>query len=137
MIITQKQGTLEYLTAEGISVPHCFTTRYGGVSTGILDSLNLGMSRGDDPVNVVENYRRLGAAIGFLLGLLYAALLLRFGAKGITTWLILWFGGLTMMQVLPWKTHEVTNVLFPVLGIAAVVAVIWSLWVMGRHCLTK
>ena len=79
----------------------------------------------------------LGSAIGFLLGLLYAALLLRFGAKGITTWLILWFGVLTMMQVLPWKTHEVTNVLFPVLGIAAVVAVIWSLWVMGRHCLTK
>ena len=64
-INTQKVGQLEYLTAEGISVPHCFTTRYGGVSTGILDSLNLGMSRGDDPVNVVENYRRLGAALGF------------------------------------------------------------------------
>ena len=79
----------------------------------------------------------LGAAIGFLLGLLYAALLLRFGTKGITAWLILWFGGLAMIQVLPWKTHEVTNVLFPALGIAAVLAVIWSLRVMGRHCLTK
>ena len=79
----------------------------------------------------------LGSAIGFQLGLLYAALLLRFGAKGITAWLILWFGGLAMIQVLPWKTHEVTNVLFPALGIAAVLAVIWSLRVMGRHCLTK
>ena len=65
MVITQKQGTLEYLTAEGISVPHCFTTRLGGVSTGILDSLNLSLSRGDAPENVVENYRRIGAVLGF------------------------------------------------------------------------
>ena len=79
----------------------------------------------------------LGAAIGFLLGLLYAALLLRFGAKGVWAWMVLWFGGLAGMQALPWKTHEVTNVLFPVLGIAAVLAVVWSLWIMGRHCLTK
>ena len=65
MIITEKYGQLEYLTAEGISVPHGFTTRFGGVSTGYLDSLNLGMSRGDDPANVVENYRRIGAVLGF------------------------------------------------------------------------
>lgn len=65
-VTTQKLGTLEYLTAEGISVPHCFTTRLGGVSVGALDSLNLGMARGDAPENVVENYRRIGAAIGFV-----------------------------------------------------------------------
>ena len=65
MIKTQKQGTLEYLTAEGISAPHCFTTRFGGVSTGIFDSLNLGLSGGDDPQNVVENYRRIGEILGF------------------------------------------------------------------------
>ena len=64
-IISNKIGTLEYLTAEGISAPHCFTTRLGGVSTGILDSLNLSMSRGDKPENVVENYRRIGAVLGF------------------------------------------------------------------------
>ena len=57
MINTQKFGQLEYLTAESISAPHCFTTRLGGVSTGIFDSLNLSLSRGDDPANVVENYR--------------------------------------------------------------------------------
>ena len=40
-IQTIKQGALEYLTAEGISVPHCFTTRFGGVSEGQFDSLNI------------------------------------------------------------------------------------------------
>ena len=64
-VTTQKLGTLEYLTAEGISAPHCFTTRLGGVSVGHLESLNLSMSQGDDPANVVENYRRIGAVLGF------------------------------------------------------------------------
>ena len=65
MVITQKKGSLEYLTAEGIAAPHCFTTRLGGVSEGYLSSLNLGMSRGDDPENVRKNYGILGAALGF------------------------------------------------------------------------
>lgn len=62
---TIRTGNLEYLTAQGISVPHCFTTRYGGVSRGYLESLNIGASRGDRPENVVENYRILGNALGF------------------------------------------------------------------------
>ena len=65
MIITQKQGTLEYLTAEHIPVPHCFTTRLGGVSRDHLTALNIGMHRGDDPKNVEENFRILGEAVGF------------------------------------------------------------------------
>ena len=65
MIITQKHGTLEYLTAEGISVPHCFTTRFGGVSTGSQASLNLAIGRGDSPENVVKNLEILGNAVGF------------------------------------------------------------------------
>lgn len=64
-ITTTKIGTLEYLTAEGIGATHCFTTRLGGVSQGYLDSLNLGMNRGDVPENVVENYRILGNVLGF------------------------------------------------------------------------
>ena len=64
-IITQKQGTLEYLTAEEISVPHCFTTRHGGVSTGSHASLNLAIGRGDAPENVEANLRLLGFALGF------------------------------------------------------------------------
>ncbi len=57
----------EYLTSDQITgnVVHCFTTRRGGVSTGYLSSLNLGVHRGDDWNKVYENYRRLGAAVGF------------------------------------------------------------------------
>lgn len=45
-------------------VAHGFSTRQGGVSTGIFDSLNLGVSRGDDPDHVRENYHRFLAAVG-------------------------------------------------------------------------
>ena len=65
MIITNKHGTLEYLTAEDFSVPHCFTTRFGGVSTGIFDSLNIGMHRGDLPENVEKNYAIMADALDF------------------------------------------------------------------------
>ena len=65
MVISEKHGTLEYLTAEGISAPHCFTTRLGGVSAGIWESMNIGPSRGDDLNNVIENYRILGDVLGF------------------------------------------------------------------------
>lgn len=67
-VITKKLGKLEYLTAEGINVPHCFTTRYGGVSRGHLSSLNLGIHRGDQPENVRKNYEILGEALGFDIG---------------------------------------------------------------------
>lgn len=53
-------GKLEYLRAENIAVPHCFTTRRGGVSEGNLSSLNLGMNRGDKPENVLRNFEILG-----------------------------------------------------------------------------
>lgn len=63
----QIHNTPEYLTSDCISggVVHCFSTRLGGVSTGCLHALNLGVHRGDDWNNVYENYRRLGAAVGF------------------------------------------------------------------------
>lgn len=64
-IITTKIGTLEYLTAQGIAAPHCFTTRLGGVSEGYLRGLNIGYHRGDDPENVAENFRILAGVIGF------------------------------------------------------------------------
>lgn len=59
-----KHGTLEYLRADGIGVPHCFTTRRGGVSTGSLSSMNLGIHRGDDPNHVAQNYRILAQELG-------------------------------------------------------------------------
>lgn len=53
-----------YMTAPNITAPHCFTTRYGGVSVGSLSAMNLGENRGDDPANVIENYRRIKEATG-------------------------------------------------------------------------
>lgn len=62
-----KKGSLEYLTTDTIDVPHCFSTRLGGVSEGCLASLNLGIHRSDRLGNVLENYRILGDAVGFRL----------------------------------------------------------------------
>ena len=42
---------------------HGFSTRFGGVSTGDLTSLNLGFNRGDKEENVVENYKRMAQAL--------------------------------------------------------------------------
>lgn len=60
-----RKGELAYWVSTEITVPHCFTTRLGGVSEGYLSSMNLGIGRGDKPENVRENYRILGEAVGF------------------------------------------------------------------------
>lgn len=65
MVKTIQKGSLEYLAAENIAVPHAFTTRFGGVSEGYLSSLNIGTSRGDTREHVEENYAILGRALGF------------------------------------------------------------------------
>ena len=44
---------------------HGFSTRIGGVSTGIYCSMNLSFSRGDDPACVMENFDRISRALGF------------------------------------------------------------------------
>ncbi|MDD6193925.1 MAG: peptidoglycan editing factor PgeF [Lachnospiraceae bacterium] len=43
---------------------HCFTTRGGGVSQGIYESLNLSFTRGDEKDAVLENYGRVAKAMG-------------------------------------------------------------------------
>lgn len=62
---TIRKGELEYLISTKIETPHCFSTRFGGVSEGYLSSLNLGIHRGDQFENVIQNYRILGEAVGF------------------------------------------------------------------------
>ena len=62
---TVKNGKLEYLTAQNIAVSHCFTTRRGGVSSGIFDSLNIALHGGDSEENVAKNLEILSKAIGF------------------------------------------------------------------------
>ena len=64
-VITKRLGQLEYLTAEGIAVPHGFTTRFGGVSTGIFDSMNIAIKDGEQEANVKQNIAILAAALGF------------------------------------------------------------------------
>ena len=43
-------------------IEHGFSTRKGGVSTGIYESMNLTFNLEDDPENVSENFRRMAAA---------------------------------------------------------------------------
>jgi len=64
-------GGVPLQTSPGLSaagIPHAFTTRLGGVSTGIFASLNLGANRGDDPARVRENYGRVCGALGVDMG---------------------------------------------------------------------
>lgn len=44
-------------------IRHMFTTREGGVSKDIYESLNLSFTRGDDETAVLENYRRVAQAL--------------------------------------------------------------------------
>jgi len=64
-IITRKNGTLEYLIAENIAVPHAFTTRFGGVSTGQFASMNIGLRPGEKAENVEKNLQILADALDF------------------------------------------------------------------------
>lgn len=45
-------------------VEHCFTTRLGGASRGIYESLNLSFTRGDERLAVEENFRRVSRLLG-------------------------------------------------------------------------
>ncbi len=63
----KRSGELVYMRS-GIMpdcVSHAFTTRFGGVSKGYLSSLNLGISRGDMPENVIKNYDIISSECGF------------------------------------------------------------------------
>lgn len=69
MNIKEKNGTvfLTYPKLDRIpGIIHGFSTRLGGVSTGMWSSMNLSFTRGDEEENVRENFRRIADAIGFL-----------------------------------------------------------------------
>lgn len=67
-ILNEKNGVV-YITFPKLAAQegliHGCSTRIGGVSEGIYASMNLSFTRGDNPVHVVENYRRMGQALGF------------------------------------------------------------------------
>ncbi len=65
----RKKGPVVYLSYPGLEetgiVRHGFSTRIGGVSEGIYESMNLSFARGDDEKAVWENYKRIAEAVGF------------------------------------------------------------------------
>ena len=67
-IAQQTRDGVPVLYADGFQAAggaaHGFSARLGGVSQGVFSSLNLGLTRGDDPDCVRENYRRFFAAAG-------------------------------------------------------------------------
>ena len=62
--IEHNANGLVYMTSTVIPAKHAFTTRFGGVSTGHLASLNLISGHGDAPENIRENFRRVAALLG-------------------------------------------------------------------------
>ena len=64
-MITVKKGSLEYLTAHNLNIPHAFTTRLGGVSDGVFASMNIARHRGDSDENVEKNYEILANELNF------------------------------------------------------------------------
>ena len=64
-MIVKKYNTLEYEASPLLGTVHGFTTRLGGVSTGILESLNIAFKEGESMENVEENIRILARALGF------------------------------------------------------------------------
>lgn len=67
-ITRNRSGGLEYLTfpllEETGMVRHLFSTRLGGVSEGIYESMNLSYTRGDRKEAVDENFRRIARVLG-------------------------------------------------------------------------
>lgn len=66
-MIQEKKGVpfITFSKLKEAGVTHGFSTRLGGVSQEHLASMNLSFARGDSPLNVHENFRRMGEAIGF------------------------------------------------------------------------
>lgn len=64
-IRTVTNGALTYQICDEIAVPHCFTTRRGGVSRGDQESLNLAMNAYDPIENVERNLNILAEEFSF------------------------------------------------------------------------
>lgn len=66
--IKNKDRDLVYYTIESFEktdlVKHGFSTRLGGVSSGDLKSLNLGVKKKDTRENILENYKRFTNSLG-------------------------------------------------------------------------
>ncbi len=75
MFVKRSKNGVVYYTSplfDSLEIPHLFATRFGGVSGGAFDSLNVSTARKDadgftdSPENVEENYRRALSVMGTL-----------------------------------------------------------------------
>lgn len=65
MRVSEQVPLLKYKAFEEIEfIAHAFSTRFGGVSSGIYDSMNFKEDGEDTNENIRENYRRMAAALG-------------------------------------------------------------------------
>jgi len=64
---TEGVETMTWTAFDGLDIAAVMTTRSGGVSTGVYESLNVGLHVGDDDALVVENRRRAAASVGAAL----------------------------------------------------------------------
>ena len=68
MTLNENKG-VPFLTYNRLSqidfIRHAFSTKHGGVSTDEWTSMNFAFSRGDNPENVLENYKIFSDAVGF------------------------------------------------------------------------
>lgn len=67
-IVLKDYNGLEYIQFKNLLkydafIQHCFSTRIGGVSNGECFSLNFGFNRNDARENVLENFKRISAAL--------------------------------------------------------------------------
>ena len=56
LFVEQVVNDVRFMAAPNITAVHAFTTRFGGVSRGVYNSMNLGLNQGDDPASVSSNY---------------------------------------------------------------------------------
>lgn len=69
--MTLKGDKTPYLTYNALNqipfIRHAFSTRLGGASKGVCESMNLAFGRGDDRETVIENYRLMCESADFEL----------------------------------------------------------------------
>ena len=62
-VVLMEKNNIPYLSFPALEeipcVKHVFSTRLGGVSTGIYESMNFSFVRGDNEKSVLENYKRI------------------------------------------------------------------------------
>ena len=91
-----------------------------------------GYVRGDTTLLAIEDFTLawywwpLLLLGGIALGLIVGAVTQRFGSRGVSFLWAVYFTAIIGWNALPWRTHEVTNVLIPALVVLVAAGFIWS-----------